>query len=116
MVYIGGRRIKNTQVTIDVSVDNDLSEAINVHGHAITGLLVPVLDTCSLTFYASDEEDGTYYQVKDKDGNAITLTVGTGNMAISTDDLTPLAAYRFIKIKTSAIQTVDRIFTFAMKV
>jgi hypothetical protein len=116
MTYFQGRKKKILTATIDVSVDNDLSEAINIQGHAITGLLVPALDSCNLTFMVSDEEAGTYLLLKDKDGNAITLTVTTGQMAISTDDLTPLASYSFIKVKTSVGQSTDRDFVFVIKV
>lgn len=116
MPYLSGRRVDDQVATITYLTDDDLSDAISIRGHAITGLLIPTIDSGSITFMVSDTKTSTYYTLNDKDGTAITITAGTGGFAVSTDDLTPLAAYRFIKVKTSVAQTADREFTFILKV
>ena len=116
MPYLSGRRVDDQVATITFEDDDDLSDAISVRGHAITGLIIPTIDSANLTFQVCDTRTGTYSTLKDKDGSTITITAGTGGFAVSTDDLTPLAAYRFIKIATSAAQTADREFLFILKV
>jgi len=115
-MYLGGHRVDDRDAFITVSTDDDLSSYVTIRGHAIVGLIIPTIDAANLTFYVANTSGGTYYQVKDKDGSAITITASTGGFAVSTDDLTPLAAYRFIKIATSVAQTADRTFTFLLKV
>ena len=82
---------------------------------AIFGLFVPTIDSSTLTFKVDAENSVDWVVLKDKAGASISFTVGTGGIALSSDDLSPLAAYRHIKIVLSATQTADRVFCWVLK-
>jgi len=90
------------------------SGATDVSYLAIYGLIVPAIDNSTLTFKVSSST-GNYVVLKDKTGAAISFTVGTGGIALSSDGLSPLAAYRKIKIVLSVNQTADRTFIWVLK-
>jgi len=100
---------------VDISEDDDLSTEVDLGGYALMGLIIPTIDSANLTFEVSDATGGTFSTLKDKGGTAVTVTAGTGGFAVSADDLAPLAAYRYVKVATSATQTADRTFKFILK-
>ena len=90
------------------------SKEIDTSYLAILGLFVPTIDNSTLTFKVSSCS-ANFVNIKDKAGATISFTVGTGGIAISSEDLAFLAAYRFIKIVSSEPQTADRTFTWCLK-
>ncbi len=109
-----GRQMGYTTCTI--ADEGKTSDAADIEGYGITGLLLPTLDSTNLTFTVSNLLAGTYYTVKDLNGNSFTITAGTGEFAVGADDLSPLFGYRFIKIVSSATQSTAAVtFTFTLK-
>lgn len=101
---------------ITVSVDNDDSNAVDLRGYGLLGLIVPELEQASnLQFYVSETEAGTYRQLTGGNGVAITITLAGVVAAISTDALAPLGAYRWVKIHTTETQSADRTFIWILK-
>jgi hypothetical protein len=102
-MFLSGRKGKVVEATI--AKDASLSGAADLKGHGLIGLIIPTIDSANISFQVSDSLGGAYVDLKDKAGDAITVTAGTGGFAVSADDLGPLAAYRFVKVKASAAQT-----------
>ena len=103
--------------TCAIAQEGSTSSVADVEGYAICGLLIPTLDSANLTFTVCNTSDGTFQTVKDKDASAHQVAAATGNFALSSDDLTPLAGYRYIKIVADASQdSAERTFTFVLKV
>ena len=111
---VGGR--EHGYVTGAIAEDGTTSAVIDIEGYAVTGLLIPTIDSANLTFTVSNLTGGTYYTVKDMDGSTFTITASTGAFAVGSDDLSPLFGYRFIKVVASAAQTTAAVtFTFTLK-
>lgn len=92
------------------------SAQIDLEGFAVTGLFIPAIDSANITFEAAPASGGTFQAIKDADGNAITITAGTGNFAVGCDDMAFIDGYRFVKVVASAAQnTAERTFTFSVK-
>lgn len=119
LLNIGGQRqCKTVTCLIDISEDDDLSTVTDLEGLALTGLLVPVTNgTPALTFQVCATEDGTFVDLLDKDGstNAVEISGGAAAFGVSADDLSPLAPYRFVKVKSSVAQSADRTLTWILK-
>lgn len=102
---------------IDITADDDLSTAIDLEGCPLLGMLVPAMNgTPTLTPMACDTIDGTYLDLLDQDGStsAVSIQAGASAFAVSSDYLTPLAGYRFLKWKSTVPQTSDRTLTMVL--
>lgn len=93
-----------SSVTATIASGQTVSGAVSLKGVAV-GLLIPTLDSANLTFQASDALAGTYRTVKDASGAALTITAGTGDLAVGAVVLEPLTAFAFIKVVASAAQS-----------
>jgi hypothetical protein len=102
-------------VTAVISAGTLTSAEVDLEGFVVMGLFIPTIDSANLTFTVSPTTGGTFQTVKDKDGNAFTITAGTGNFAVSSDDMVDISGYRYVKIVSSATQTAEETFTFAVK-
>lgn len=91
------------------------SDAVDLRGYGMVGLIIPTITTANLTFQMSETRTGTYRTLYNQDGTVFTITAATGNRAISADDLAPLCAYRWVKIISSEAQGGDRVFHFIVK-
>ena len=107
-------------IEVDISDDDDKTDAFTLPGRPIMGLLIPALnDTPTLTFQVSPDEGSTWYDLKDSDGStaAISITGGATAFAVSADDLSPIAPYCVpgiqLRLALSASQTADRTFYVA---
>lgn len=111
-----GQGREHGYTTCTIADEGKTSDAADIEGYGITGLLLPTLDSTNLTFTVSNLLAGTYYTVKDMDGSTFTITAGTGAFAVGADDLSPLFGYRFIKVVSSATQSTAAVtFTFTLK-
>lgn len=102
-------------VEIDISDSVTVSDIVDLGNRAIMGLLIPTLDSGDLTFQVAESATGTFRTLKNKSGTVHTITAGTGDLAIDSDDLKALAGYRFVKIVSATTQTSDRTFHFLLK-
>lgn len=99
-----------------VAEGEEESESSEIATYGIIGLIVPSLESTDITFKVNTESGvGDYALLKDIDGSAITISATTGGFALSSDELTHLAAYRWIKIVLSAAQSQRRVFKWVCK-
>jgi len=103
-------------VTAVIAKDGTTSAEADLEGMTVMGLLIPTIDSANLTFTVCNTTGGTFQTLKAMDGTAHTITATTGNFALACDDLSDLAAYRYVKIVASAAQTTAaRTFTWVLK-
>lgn len=71
------------------------SNSFNLQGYALAGLFVPVLTSGYIAFEVAPSAEAAFSPVYDKAGNIVSAATpgGTGGVALSSDDLTPLAGY-----------------------
>lgn len=109
---------------IDISEDDDASQGVDLGGRPIMGLIVPALnDTPDLTVEVSVDGGSNWVDLLQDDGSTqgITITGGASAFAVSSDDLSPLAAYCggehsdvLVRLVASVAQTSDRAFTWVV--
>jgi hypothetical protein len=120
-VTMSDRNAKKIVDVLDYSEDNTHSQGVNLAGCPILGLLVPVLDTGPVMVEISID-GSNWYALKNADGSNDAVNISGGGTAffVSSDVLTPLAAYTAhlrdqandvkVRLKTGAAQTADRTF------
>ena len=111
----GMRRATHRISDCTIDAQGQTSDAVDLAGFGLIGLILPTLDACNLTFTVSETVDGTYRTVYVDLGAAFTITAAAGNRAISADDMAPLCAYRWVKVVSSAAQNAPRILHFIVK-
>jgi len=114
MELTGFRRATHRD-TVTILAQGTTTEAVDLRGYGLLGLILPTLTAGNLTFEASDIEAGTYVAVCDELGAAVTIVAGTGDMAIDATALAPLAGYRWVKIVSAAAQGADRAIIWILK-
>jgi len=102
-------------VLLDITVSTTLSAEVDLAGYGLVGLIIPTIETGAVTFQVAQASGGSFVDLKDKSAAAISITAGTGGFAVSADDLAPLCAYRYIKVKTAGTQLANRTFAFVLK-
>ena len=121
---LSDRNSKRIIDTLAFATDNDDTPGVNLAGFPILGLLVPVLNGAP-NITAQVSIDGTnFYDIYETDGatDAIIIVGGAAPFFVSSDVLTPLAAYVahlrrdtpdvLVRLHLSVAQTADRIFTW----
>lgn len=100
-------------LTVDIDVDNDLTNAFDARPGAIYGLVVPSnFDGTAITFQVS-HDDVTYQALYDTTNTAIGMTVAASR---SYDLPQELAAWQYWKIATTTVQsTTDTVFYVVAK-
>ena len=124
MGEISNRNSKRIIDTLDFATDDNDTPGVNLAGFPILGLLVPVLNGAP-NITAQVSIDGTnFYDIYETDGAtaAIIIVGGAAPFFVSSDVLTPLAAYVahlrrdtpdvLVRLHLSVAQTADRIFTW----
>ena len=110
--------------TIDITADDDRSAGVDLDGKPILGLLVPVLNDTPIVTLELSADGENWYAIKDANGStdSVSITGGTTAFFVSSDVLTPLAAYAGrlpggvggmkVRVVTSESQSADRVFTW----
>jgi hypothetical protein len=98
-----------------IAASGTTSNAVDLAGFGLIGLLLPALTDCDLTFQVAETETGTYRTIYNSDDTVFTVDAGTGNRAIATDHLAPLSAYRWVRVVSSETQEAERILRFIGK-
>lgn len=111
----GMRRATHRIEDCTIAAQGTDSDAVDLRGYGIIGLILPTLTGCNLTFETSEIEAGTYVPIHDNTGAAETITAGTGDRGVAADDLSFLDAYRWIKVISSESQGAERILHFIVK-
>lgn len=99
-----------------INAAGTLTNEIDVGEYAVLGLVATTTMTPgTLTFQVATASGGTYYELKDSSGTAISIGPVSGVFAIESGILTKLAPYRYVKIKTSIAQPSGLEFTLPAK-
>jgi len=109
------RGMRTIDALLDYSADATHSKIVDLKDVAVVGLILPTIVTGDVTFEVTHDPSVTPVALKAKDGTALTITAGTGGFAVNTDDLAPLAAYRYVRVVTAGTQTSDVTFRFIVK-
>lgn len=104
------------EVVEAITATGDTESAMaDLGNRAIVGLVLPTLDTGNITFKVAAQPADTFVLLKAKDATTHSITATTGAFAVSCDDLTEIAGYRYVKVVSAATQTAPRTFKFVMK-
>jgi hypothetical protein len=99
-----------------IALNGTASGEVDLEDCEILGLIIPALDTTTLTFTVSATSGGTFVALQSKALAALTISSGAGAIAVSSDDLSGLRGYRFVKIVAGSAQTsLARTFTWLLK-
>lgn len=98
--------------TIDVSADDDLSDAVQIDGKRVVGIYKPTTTSTAITFEAS-LDNSTFYTVMN--GNsAYSITVATGAGFVNVDP-SYFDGAKWIKIATGSNEGADRSIPIALQ-
>lgn len=90
--------------------------AVDLEGYTIAGLMIPTIDSASVTFRTCNTATGTFVDITSSAGTVHSIDAATGGKVIDADALTFLSAFRYIEIVTTASQTTASVdFTFIVK-
>lgn len=111
--------IQNTQPkinndTVTIATGQTTSDGIDLQGMTLCGLYLPsAFDGSTISFQASETEDGTFVQVLDTDGSVLTLA---GLSASKYVKVAPadFAGIRFLKLVAGA-QTGATVLPLALR-
>lgn len=122
---ISNRNAHKFEDVLTYTADDDATAGVNLAGLPILGLLVPVTNgTPTVTIEISLDGGSNWYALKNADGSTDSISISAGATAffVSSDVLTPLAAYVghlrdvtndiLVRLKTSVAQTADRTFVW----
>lgn len=106
---MGPGQYADLEVLIDVSEDNDLSNAADMLGYELLGAILPVgFETADLTFFGS-VDNVNFFQVNDEDDGVVTWAgVEASHLVLKKHDTPKIAGFRYIKVATSVGQAADR--------
>lgn len=101
--------VAGTYLRIKIASGADTSETVDLRGMKVLSAQVPTID--SGTFYVECSNDGTTWAVmKDTAGNTVcSWASSTGGFVCDGDALARLIGVNFIRFRTGASQTAERI-------
>lgn len=104
----------STDLTVTIADSATQSGAIDLRGHSLVGLFLPsTFDGTTVTFQTSLTLGGTYVDVQDGTGSAISKTSAASKyVPISPTDF---AGVRYLKITAGTSQTGASIITLATR-
>lgn len=119
MFSMGNTRLSERHaenIAASIAANETTSGAIDLRGYVILGLIATsAMISGNLAFQVSDALDGTYVDVEDSSGSAVSLGAFSGTFALKADDLAFLAPYRYLKIVSSVAQTNGVSFILPVK-
>ena len=94
---------------IDQSVDDDLSEAADILGRELFGIILPAgFTTADLTFFGS-VDNVTFFQLNDEDDGVITWAgCEASHLVLKKYDTPRILGFRYLKVAVSVAQAADR--------
>ena len=106
--------IENTNLLVDISEDDDLTNALDMRGKTLVGLIMPAaLTSTSITFSGCETVDGTFVDLYDTSGTQISVTVAASRYILI--DPADFASIRFLKIVMGSNELADRTITAVMR-
>lgn len=103
---------------IDVSDDNQLGSMVDMEQYNYYAITLPTMTGVgAMGFWGADDADGTFVEIKDESGTAVTIAVTASGTTYSLDEATMryLLPFRFIKPKAGDAQAGDRTITFRLR-
>jgi hypothetical protein len=108
----------NNQIIGTINAAGTLSSEFNIQGYPLLGLIALSNSVNgTLGFMVSDKPDaqgGVYRVLYNNAGAAIAITAPSGQFAISSEYLLPLAGYQYVRVSSSA-QTTGLSLTLTLK-
>lgn len=100
--------IKTVTFTIDVSDDDDLSDAVDVYGYRIAALRLPAtLTSTTITFKECATSDGTFQDVYANDVQ-VSETVAQGRFISIDTNAEALSGLGYVKLVMGSSEAADR--------
>lgn len=106
-------RVVTHDLTIDISEDVDLSDAVDVSGVTVCGAIIPsTYNGTALSFQVS-ADGANYYPMYDTAGNSVSYTVSTSRyVKFNPDDF---AGVKHLKLSTPNQSGEDTVITLLCK-
>ena len=99
--------------TVTIANGADTSSAADLEHFTVIGIRWPASFTgATVTFLASDTGGGTYVELVDSSGTAVSVTVAAGKV---TGYIPDLAGIRFVKVKSASAEAAERSVVFICK-
>lgn len=96
-----------TTYDLTIPAAGDTTDAANCQEFAPVGIYIPTgFEGTSVTFLACDTEDGTFVEVTDENGSAITKTVAAATYVYL--DPSEFAGIHFLKIVSDSTESAER--------
>lgn len=103
----------NYSTTTVISSGTTQSAAIDLGHQVLCGIFVPTFTGTTLTFQAAQSAGGTYNNVVDGAGNALSKTVASNQYVYL--DPNVFAGIRYLKITSGSSEGADRTLTLATR-
>ena len=93
-----------------IALGESSSSVIDKRDRVMTGVILPsALTSVTMTAWASDTPDGTYAQVYDSDGNAVSLTVAASRaVGLEGTEADACAPWPYLKLVGNAAEAAAR--------
>ncbi len=102
--------------TVTILNGATVSDVVQLRDYVLAGLIFTTMTSSAMTFLASDLKDGTYVQVRDTAGVAISITVNSDTaVAIHGTPGEAMAPWNFIKLVGGTMEAADRTILLALK-
>jgi hypothetical protein len=107
-------KIVTKDLTIDISADDDLTDALDLRGKALVGIVTPAaLTSTSMTFKFSHDSGTTFTDLYDSSGNQVSITVAASRfIGLLAEDF---VGATHIKLATGSGEAADRTITAVMR-
>jgi len=107
--------IKPIEAIIDISVDDDLSEAIDLFQCTPAGIEIPAGITSTSISFQQSSDGINFNDVYDETRSVISVDI-IGGSYVTLRDIAAFYGIRFLKIKTGSAEAADRTFKIIPKV
>jgi hypothetical protein len=105
--------IECTDLLIDVSEDNDLSNALDLRGKVLVALVMPATITSTVITFSGSTDGTTYNTITNTSGVALSCTVSASrHVCIVPIDF---ASIRFLKLVMGSAELADRTIIAVMR-
>lgn len=100
--------------TVSIASGQQTSDAVDTRGMVLVGVRMPAAFTgTALTFVSGESFAGTYQDVYNSAGTALSATVAASRTVIFNP--TDLAGLQFIKLKSGSAEGADRTITLILR-
>lgn len=109
-------RLQTAVRTLTIASGQTTSDAVDIQYFALAGLIFPAAFTgATITFQVSDALDGTFVELVDQAGAAISVTATDGKAVGLDDAARELAPWRYFKIVSAGAEAADREIKLILK-